>query len=80
MLDLLLRLGANANERAEDKKTALHLASEFGHLRVVQALLKHACDTLAVDSVRSICLSRKQERTCNLENIERARLRARKRQ
>lgn len=42
MVSLLLKHGANANEKRDDcKETPLHVAARWGHLKAVRVLLKN---------------------------------------
>ncbi|XP_036428039.1 poly [ADP-ribose] polymerase tankyrase-2 isoform X2 [Colossoma macropomum] len=48
--EMLLRKGANVNEKTKDLLTPLHLASEKSHNDVIEVLLKHEATVNAVDS------------------------------
>ncbi|KAM4030755.1 poly [ADP-ribose] polymerase tankyrase-2 isoform 3-T3 [Anomaloglossus baeobatrachus] len=56
--ELLLRKGANVNEKTKDFLTPLHVAAEKGHNDVAEVLLKHEAKMNAVDNLGQTCLHR----------------------
>uniref|UniRef100_A0A3B4Y1S1 Poly [ADP-ribose] polymerase n=1 Tax=Seriola lalandi dorsalis TaxID=1841481 RepID=A0A3B4Y1S1_SERLL len=56
--ELLLRKGANVNEKTKDLLTPLHLASEKGHNDVIEVLVKHEAKVNAVDHLGQTALHR----------------------
>uniref|UniRef100_A0AAR2IRU1 Poly [ADP-ribose] polymerase n=2 Tax=Pygocentrus nattereri TaxID=42514 RepID=A0AAR2IRU1_PYGNA len=68
--EMLLRKGANVNEKTKDLLTPLHLASEKSHNDVIEVLLKHEAKVNAVDSQGQTPLHRAarcgQLQTCRL--------------
>ncbi|KAM3913542.1 poly [ADP-ribose] polymerase tankyrase-2 isoform 3-T3 [Leptodactylus fuscus] len=56
--ELLLRKGANVNEKTKDFLTPLHVASEKGHNDVVEVLLKHEAKINTLDNLGQTCLHR----------------------
>ncbi|XP_028286164.1 poly [ADP-ribose] polymerase tankyrase-2-like [Parambassis ranga] len=56
--ELLLRKGANVNERTKDLLTPLHLASEKAHNDVIEVLVKHEAKVNAVDHLGQTALHR----------------------
>lgn len=52
-LALLLKLEkVDKEDRADEGKTLLHLASEHGQTETIRTLIEHNCDTSATDTVR----------------------------
>ncbi|KAM4624549.1 poly [ADP-ribose] polymerase tankyrase-2 [Polymixia lowei] len=56
--ELLLRKGANVNEKTKDLLTPLHLASEKSHNDVIEVLVKHEAKVNAVDNLGQTALHR----------------------
>ncbi|RXN01133.1 Tankyrase-2 [Acipenser ruthenus] len=56
--ELLLRKGANVNEKTKDFLTPLHMASEKSHNDVVEVLLKHEAKVNALDHLGQTALHR----------------------
>ncbi|XP_061086280.1 poly [ADP-ribose] polymerase tankyrase-2 isoform X1 [Conger conger] len=56
--DLLLRKGANVNEKSKDFLTPLHLASEKSHNDIVEVLVKHEAKVNALDHLGQTALHR----------------------
>ncbi|XP_044194046.1 poly [ADP-ribose] polymerase tankyrase-2-like isoform X1 [Thunnus albacares] len=56
--ELLLRKGANVNEKTKDLQTALHLASEKAHSDVIEVLVKYEAKVNAVDHLGQTPLHR----------------------
>ncbi|XP_053163606.1 poly [ADP-ribose] polymerase tankyrase-2 isoform X4 [Hemicordylus capensis] len=56
--ELLLRKGANVNEKAKDFLTPLHVASEKGHNDVLEIAVKHEAKVNALDSLGQTSLHR----------------------
>ncbi|GLD63224.1 tankyrase-2-like protein [Lates japonicus] len=56
--ELLLRKGANVNEKMKDLLTPLHLASEKAHNDVIEVLVKHEAKVNAVDHLGQTALHR----------------------
>ncbi|KAF7647983.1 hypothetical protein LDENG_00163790 [Lucifuga dentata] len=56
--ELLLRKGANVNEKTKDLLTPLHLASEKAHNDVIEVLVKHEAKVNAVDNLGQTALHR----------------------
>uniref|UniRef100_A0A667YB65 Poly [ADP-ribose] polymerase n=1 Tax=Myripristis murdjan TaxID=586833 RepID=A0A667YB65_9TELE len=56
--ELLLRKGANVNEKTKDLLTPLHLASEKSHNDVIEVLVKHDAKVNAVDNLGQTALHR----------------------
>ncbi|XP_056386197.1 poly [ADP-ribose] polymerase tankyrase-2 isoform X3 [Hyla sarda] len=56
--ELLLRKGANVNEKTKDFLTTLHVAAEKGHNDVVEVLLKHEAKVNALDNLGQTSLHR----------------------
>lgn len=56
--ELLLRKGANVNEKTKDFLTPLHVASEKGHNDVVEVLVKHEAKVNALDNLGQTPLHR----------------------
>ncbi|XP_056152735.1 poly [ADP-ribose] polymerase tankyrase-2 [Lampris incognitus] len=54
--ELLLRKGANVNEKTKDMLTPLHLASEKSHNDVIEVLVKHDAKVNAVDNLGQTAL------------------------
>ncbi|XP_072281308.1 poly [ADP-ribose] polymerase tankyrase-2 isoform X2 [Pyxicephalus adspersus] len=68
--ELLLRKGANVNEKTKDFLTPLHVAADKGHNDVVEVLLKHEAKVNALDNLGQTCLHRAahcgQLQTCRI--------------
>uniref|UniRef100_A0A8C7QZ31 Poly [ADP-ribose] polymerase n=1 Tax=Oncorhynchus mykiss TaxID=8022 RepID=A0A8C7QZ31_ONCMY len=56
--ELLLRKGANINEKNKDFMTALHVASERAHNDILEVLQKHGAKVNAVDTLGQTALHR----------------------
>ncbi|XP_030610864.1 poly [ADP-ribose] polymerase tankyrase-2-like [Archocentrus centrarchus] len=56
--ELLLRKGANVNEKTKDLLTPLHMASEKAHNDVIEVLVKHGAKVNAVDHLGQTALHR----------------------
>ncbi|KAK6487546.1 hypothetical protein HHUSO_G8755 [Huso huso] len=56
--ELLLRKGANVNEKTKDFLTPLHMASEKSHNDVVEVLVKHEAKVNALDHLGQTALHR----------------------
>ncbi|XP_036385783.1 poly [ADP-ribose] polymerase tankyrase-2 isoform X4 [Megalops cyprinoides] len=56
--ELLLRKGANVNEKTKDFLTPLHLASEKSHNDVIEVLVKHEAKVNALDNLGQTALHR----------------------
>ncbi|XP_035261516.1 poly [ADP-ribose] polymerase tankyrase-2 isoform X2 [Anguilla anguilla] len=56
--ELLLRKGANVNEKTKDFLTPLHLASEKSHNNVIEVLVKHEAKVNALDNLGQTALHR----------------------
>ncbi|XP_076615494.1 poly [ADP-ribose] polymerase tankyrase-2-like isoform X1 [Chaetodon auriga] len=56
--ELLLRKGANVNDKTKDLMTPLHLASEKAHNDVIEVLVKHEAKVNAVDHLGQTALHR----------------------
>ncbi|XP_075791247.1 poly [ADP-ribose] polymerase tankyrase-2 isoform X3 [Pelodiscus sinensis] len=56
--ELLLRKGANINEKTKDFLTPLHMASEKAHNDVVEVIVKHEAKVNALDSLGQTSLHR----------------------
>uniref|UniRef100_A0A8C9SL90 Poly [ADP-ribose] polymerase n=1 Tax=Scleropages formosus TaxID=113540 RepID=A0A8C9SL90_SCLFO len=56
--ELLLRKGANVNEKTRDFLTPLHLASEKSHNDVIEVLVKHEAKVNALDNLGQTALHR----------------------
>uniref|UniRef100_A0A8P4K2F7 Poly [ADP-ribose] polymerase n=1 Tax=Dicentrarchus labrax TaxID=13489 RepID=A0A8P4K2F7_DICLA len=56
--ELLLRKGADVNDRTKDMMTPLHLAAEKGHNDVIEVLVKHEAKVNAVDHLGQTPLHR----------------------
>ncbi|MBN3278644.1 TNKS2 protein, partial [Polyodon spathula] len=56
--ELLLRKGANVNEKTKDFLTPLHMASEKSHNDVVELLIKHEAKVNALDHLGQTALHR----------------------
>ncbi|XP_053307185.1 poly [ADP-ribose] polymerase tankyrase-2 isoform X1 [Spea bombifrons] len=56
--ELLLRKGANVNEKTKDFLTPLHVASEKAHNDVIEVLMKHDAKVNALDNLGQTCLHR----------------------
>ncbi|TRY99402.1 hypothetical protein DNTS_002014 [Danionella cerebrum] len=56
--ELLLRKGANVNEKNKDFMTPLHVAAERAHNDIVEVLQKHAAKINAVDTLGQTALHR----------------------
>uniref|UniRef100_A0A8D2IPD0 Poly [ADP-ribose] polymerase n=1 Tax=Varanus komodoensis TaxID=61221 RepID=A0A8D2IPD0_VARKO len=56
--ELLLRKGANVNEKTKDFLTPLHVASEKAHNDVVEVLMKHEAKVNALDNLGQTSLHR----------------------
>ncbi|MEE6485606.1 hypothetical protein FKM82_014347 [Ascaphus truei] len=56
--ELLLRKGANINEKTKDFLTPLHIASEKAHNDVVEVLVKHEAKVNGLDNLGQTCLHR----------------------
>ncbi|XP_061491464.1 poly [ADP-ribose] polymerase tankyrase-2 isoform X4 [Rhineura floridana] len=56
--ELLLRKGANINEKTKDFLTPLHVASEKGHNDVVEVVMKHEAKVNALDNLGQTSLHR----------------------
>nr|XP_006117516.1 tankyrase-2 isoform X4 [Pelodiscus sinensis] len=56
--ELLLRKGANINEKTKDFLTPLHVASEKAHNDVVEVIVKHEAKVNALDSLGQTSLHR----------------------
>uniref|UniRef100_A0A3B4ZYY5 Poly [ADP-ribose] polymerase n=1 Tax=Stegastes partitus TaxID=144197 RepID=A0A3B4ZYY5_9TELE len=56
--ELLLRKGADVNEKSKDLLTPLHLASERAHNDVIEVLVKHEAKVNAVDHLGQTALHR----------------------
>uniref|UniRef100_W5MFT8 Poly [ADP-ribose] polymerase n=1 Tax=Lepisosteus oculatus TaxID=7918 RepID=W5MFT8_LEPOC len=56
--ELLLRKGANVNEKTKDFLTPLHLASEKSHNDVIEVLVKHEAKVNALDNLGQTPLHR----------------------
>ncbi|XDV45025.1 hypothetical protein PO909_013203 [Leuciscus waleckii] len=54
--DLLLRKGANVNEKNKDFLTPLHLAAEKSHNDIIEVLVKHQAKVNAVDNLGQTAL------------------------
>lgn len=57
VIDRLLVEMKLRDERAQDGLTNLHLAVESGHQETIETLLKHNCDTFAIDAVSQLILN-----------------------
>uniref|UniRef100_A0A8C5BYZ4 Poly [ADP-ribose] polymerase n=1 Tax=Gadus morhua TaxID=8049 RepID=A0A8C5BYZ4_GADMO len=68
--ELLLRKGADVNEKTKDMLTPLHLASEKSHNDVIELLVKHEAKVNAVDCLGQTALHRAAQcghlQTCRL--------------
>ncbi|XP_068161838.1 poly [ADP-ribose] polymerase tankyrase-2-like isoform X2 [Antennarius striatus] len=68
--ELLLRKGADVNEKTKDLMTPLHLASEKAHTDIIEVLVKHQAKVNAVDHLGQTALHRAARRghlhTCRL--------------
>ncbi|XP_029384201.1 poly [ADP-ribose] polymerase tankyrase-2-like [Echeneis naucrates] len=68
--ELLLRKGANVNDKTKELLTPLHLAAEKGHNDVIEVLVKHEAKVNAVDHLGQTALHRAARRghlqTCRL--------------
>ncbi|KAK9965131.1 hypothetical protein ABG768_004240 [Culter alburnus] len=56
--ELLLRKGANVNEKNKDFLTPLHLAAEKSHNDIIEVLVKHEAKVNAVDNLGQTALHR----------------------
>ncbi|XP_077786583.1 poly [ADP-ribose] polymerase tankyrase-2 isoform X4 [Podarcis muralis] len=56
--ELLLRKGANINEKTKDFLTPLHVAAEKGHNDVVEVVIKHEAKVNALDNLGQTSLHR----------------------
>ncbi|XP_014034742.2 poly [ADP-ribose] polymerase tankyrase-2 isoform X1 [Salmo salar] len=56
--ELLLRKGANVNEKTKDFLTPLHLASEKSHNDIIEVLVKHEAKVNALDNLGQTALHR----------------------
>ncbi|KAL3968178.1 endophilin-A [Sarotherodon galilaeus] len=56
--EVLLRKGANVNEKTKDLQTPLHMASEKAHNDVIEVLVKHEAKVNAVDHLGQTALHR----------------------
>ncbi|XP_028651298.1 poly [ADP-ribose] polymerase tankyrase-2 isoform X1 [Erpetoichthys calabaricus] len=56
--ELLIRKGANVNEKTKDFLTPLHLASEKSHNDVIEVLVKHEAKVNALDNLGQTALHR----------------------
>uniref|UniRef100_A0A4W5QW19 Poly [ADP-ribose] polymerase n=1 Tax=Hucho hucho TaxID=62062 RepID=A0A4W5QW19_9TELE len=56
--ELLLRKGANVNEKTKDFLTPLHLASEKSHNDIIEVLVKHEAKVNALDNLGRTALHR----------------------
>ncbi|XP_021431458.2 poly [ADP-ribose] polymerase tankyrase-2 isoform X1 [Oncorhynchus mykiss] len=56
--ELLLRKGANVNEKTNDFLTPLHLASEKSHNDIIEVLVKHEAKVNALDNLGQTALHR----------------------
>ncbi|XP_008113525.1 poly [ADP-ribose] polymerase tankyrase-2 isoform X2 [Anolis carolinensis] len=56
--ELLLRKGANINEKTKDFLTPLHVASEKGHNDVIEVVVKHEAKVNALDNLGQTSLHR----------------------
>uniref|UniRef100_A0A3P9DUZ6 Poly [ADP-ribose] polymerase n=1 Tax=Maylandia zebra TaxID=106582 RepID=A0A3P9DUZ6_9CICH len=56
--EVLLRKGANVNEKTKDLQTPLHVASEKAHNDVIEVLVKHEAKVNAVDHLGQTALHR----------------------
>ncbi|XP_051523542.1 poly [ADP-ribose] polymerase tankyrase-2 isoform X1 [Myxocyprinus asiaticus] len=54
--ELLLRMGANINEKNKDFLTPLHLAAEKSHNDIIEVLVKHKAKVNAVDNLGQTAL------------------------
>ncbi|XP_077062293.1 poly [ADP-ribose] polymerase tankyrase-2-like isoform X3 [Siphateles boraxobius] len=68
--ELLLRKGANVNEKNKDFLTPLHLAAEKSHNDIIEVLVKHEAKVNAVDNLGQTALHRAAHRghlqTCHM--------------
>ncbi|XP_059892389.1 poly [ADP-ribose] polymerase tankyrase-2-like isoform X2 [Gadus macrocephalus] len=68
--ELLLRKGADVNEKTKERLTPLHLASEKSHNDVIELLVKHEAKVNAVDCLGQTALHRAAQcghlQTCRL--------------
>ena len=50
VVDLLVRKGAQLNEKNKDLLAPLHVAADCSHLDVVETLLRHGCKVNVLDA------------------------------
>lgn len=50
VVDLLVRKGAQLNEKNKDLLAPLHVAADCSHLDVVETLLRHGCKVNILDA------------------------------